>query len=261
LAPFFPRNATRIFPAIKLFTKETFMLEPSSPLRRRLSMTRRWRRLPTLLPFLAGALFLSSGGTLCAQEEEVVLPASAAPMMDPSHLPESFRAGTLGALLLEHLQVAVAPGKALPMVLTVEIFSGEGTSLTKVRGPILDLESMVGGPMVPRGDDYLFLPVAEMLPGGPDAATVSKFLQALPLFPPDTPLRASLGRTSVEPSTERVDLDDLRWPFEAGEDVKLLILHVLPDFSLPPEVRTPEVGGGWSYEAIGLVIFLWPAES
>jgi hypothetical protein len=224
-------------------------------------MTRRGRRLPTLLPFLAGALLLTSGGPLSAQDEEVVLPASAAPMMDPTHLPESFRAGTLGALLLEHLQVAVAPGKALPMVLTVEVLSGEGASLTKVRGPLLDLESLVGGPMVPRTDEYLFLPVAEMLPGGPDAATVSGFMQALPIFPSETLLRASLGRTSVDPTTEDVDLEDLRWPFEAGEEVKLLVLHVLPDFSLPPEVRVPDVGGGWSFSAIGLVIFLWPAES
>jgi hypothetical protein len=157
--------------------------------------------------------------------------------------------------------VAVAPGRALPLVLTVEVLSAEEASLAKVRGPLLDLESIVGGPMVPRTDDYLFLPVAAMLPGGPDAASVSEFFQGLPLFPPDTTLRVSLGRTSVEPSTEQMDLEDLRWPFEAGEDVKLLILHVLPDFSLPSEVRTPDVGGGWSYEAIGLVIFLWPAES
>jgi hypothetical protein len=182
-------------------------------------------------------------------------------MMDPTHFPESFRAGTLGALLLEHLQVAVAPGKALPMVLTVEVLSGEGATLAKVRGPLLDLEAVVGGPMVPRTDEYLFIPVAEMLPGGPDAVSVSELFQGLPLFPSETPLRASLGRTSVEPSTEKVDMEDLRWPFDAGEDVKLLVLHVLPDFSLPPEVRAPEVGGGWSVRAIGLVIFLWPAES
>ena len=249
------------------------MFGPSSPFRRRhsqvpqgrrpLTLLRffKGRRPSTLLPLLAGALLLTSGGPLSAQEEEVVLPASAAPMMDPSQLPESFQAGTVGALLLEHLQVAVAPGKALPLVLTVEVLSREGTSLAKVRGPLLDLESMVGGPMVPRGDEYLFLPVAEMLPGGPDAASVSEIFQGLPLFPSDTPLKGSLARTSVDPSTEEVDLDDLRWPFEAGEDVKLLVLHVLPDFSLPPEVRAPEVGGGWSYEAIGLVIFLWPAES
>jgi hypothetical protein len=234
---------------------------PSSPLRRRRCpplLDPRRRKLPALL---AAVLALGVSGPLSAQEEEVILPAFAAPMMDPAALPESFPAGSLVALLLEHLKVAVAPGRALPMVMTVEVFSGEGTSLGKIRGSALDLESKVGGPMVPAADDYFYLPVAEILPGGPDAASVSELFHGLPLFPSDTPLKAKIDRTSVEPSAGAVDLEDLSWPFEAGEEVKVLVLHVLPDFSLPPEVRTPDVGGGWSYEAIGLVIFLWPAES
>ena len=98
-------------------------------------------------------------------------------------------------------------------------------------------------------------------PPGRPPPSPSELFRGLLLFPSETPLKARIARTSVEPSAGVVDLEDLSWPFEAGEDVKLLVLHVLPDFSLPPEVRTPEVGGGWSYEAIGLVIFLWPAES
>jgi len=209
--------------------------------------------------FLAAALTVALGSPLNAQDDDV-LPAFAAPMLDASKLPESFPSGTVGALLLEHLQLVAAPGKALPMVLTVEVQSREGATLAKVRGPVLDLAALVGGPIVPRTDEYLNLPVAAMLPGGPDAASIAQQFQALPLFASGTLLSASVGRTSVNPTTEVVDREDIAWPFDAGDDAKLLLIHIVPDFSLPPNVRMPEVGGGFSASAITLVMYLWPAE-
>jgi hypothetical protein len=210
--------------------------------------------------FLAAALIGAMVSPLGAQDGDE-LPAFAAPMLDASKLPESFPAGTVGALLLEHLQLVAAPGKALPMVLTVEVQSRAGESLTKIRGPVLDLAALVGGPIVPRTDEYLDLPVAAMLPGGPEATGIAQRFQALSLFAPETALNASVGRTSVNPTTEEVDQEDIRWPFDAGDDAKLLLIHIVPDFSLPPNVRMPEVGGGFSASAITLVIYLWPAAS
>lgn len=208
--------------------------------------------------FLAVTLFIASGSPLSAQNDDV-LPAFAAPMLDASTFPESFKAGTVGALLLEHLQLVAGPGRALPMVLTVEVQSRKGATLAKIRGPVLDLAALVGGPIVPRTDEYLNLPVAAMLPGGPDAALIAQYVQALLLFASETPLNAGVGRTSVNPTTEEVDREDIEWPFDAGDDAKLLLIHILPDFSLPG-VRMPDVGG-FSVSAITLVIYLWPAES
>ena len=208
--------------------------------------------------FLAAALTVALGSPLIAQDDDA-LPAFAAPMLDASKLPESFPSGTVGALLLEHLQLVAAPGKALPMVLTVAVQSRGGATLAKIRGPVLDLAALVGGPIVPRTDAYLDLPVAAMLPGGPETASIAQQFQALPLFAAETMLTASIGRTSVNPTTEDVDQEDIAWPFDAGDDAKLLLIHILPDFSLPLGVRMPEVGGGFSVSAITLVVYLWPA--
>lgn len=210
--------------------------------------------------FLAVALTVGLGSPLSAQNDDVG-PAFAAPMLDGSKLPERFPSGTVGALLLEQLELVVAQGKALPTVLTVEVQSREGASLAKTRGPVLDLAAFVGGPIVPNTDAYLNLPVAAMLPGGPGPAAIVQQFQTLPLFASGTLLNARIGRTSVNPTTEVVDREDLAWPVEAGDDAKLLLLHILPDFSLPPNVRMPEVGGGFSVSAITLVIYPWPAES
>lgn len=209
---------------------------------------------------IAAALSVALSSPLTAQDDDD-LPAFAAPMLDASKLPERFASGTVGTLLLEHLQLVAAPGEALPMVLTVEVQSREGARLAKLRGPVLDLAALVGGPIVPRTDDYLDLPVAAMLPGGPTAASIVQQFQALPLFASEALLNASVGRTSVNPTTEEVDREDIAWPFDAGDDAKLLLIHIVPDFSLPPDVRMPEVGGGFSASAIVLVLYLWPAES